>query len=199
MAAGARTDDPIERFSKLFERAQRDEPFDATAIALATSTASGQPSARVVLLKKVDERGFAFFTNYGSRKARELDANPRAAFVAYWPSAQQQARVEGRVERLSDEESDSYFATRPRGSQLAAWASRQSEPLESRRALMSRYLKLQWEHGEDEIPRPDFWGGYLLVPDRMEFWANRSYRLHDRVAYVRAADGSGWEKTRLYP
>lgn len=199
MPWGDRVRDPIERFSKLLERAQREEPFDATAVSLATATSSGQPSVRVVLLKKVDERGFSFFTNYGSRKARELDANPHAAFVSYWPTAQQQARVEGRVERLPTDESDAYFATRPRGSQLAAWASRQSEPLASRRALMSRYLQLQWRHGEDDIPRPDFWGGYLLIPDRIEFWSNRSNRLHDRVAYLRAAENDGWEEIRLYP
>ncbi len=111
----------------------------------------------------------------------------------------QQVRVEGPVEKLPEDESDAYFATRPRGSQLAAWASRQSEPLASRRTLMRRYLKLQWEHGEDNIPRPEFWGGYRLVPDRIEFWINRSYRLHDRIAYVRNAEGDGWDETRLYP
>ncbi len=199
MLGAGRTHDPIERFLELFERARRDEPFDATAAALATATPSGQPSVRVVLIKQIDERGFCFFTNYGSRKARELDSNPRAALASYWPSIHQQARVEGRVERLSAEESDAYFATRPRGSQLAAWASRQSEPLESRRTLMSRYLKLQWQHGQDDIPRPDFWGGYRLVPDRIEFWSNRTHRLHDRIAYVRTADGDGWERIRLYP
>lgn len=189
--------DPIARFAKLFERAKRDEPFDATAIALATATPSGQPSVRIVLLKKVDERGFSFFTNYGSRKARELEANPRAAFSCYWPASQLQTRVEGAVERLPPEESDAYFATRPRGSQLAALVSRQSEPLESHAALMKRYLKLQYQHGEDDIARPDFWGGYLLTPERIEFWSNRQYRLHDRLAYVR--DGDGWTEMRLYP
>ncbi len=189
--------DPIARFVELFERAKRDEPFDATSIALATSTSSGHPSVRIVLLKKIDERGFCFFTNYGSRKARELEANPRAAFTAYWPAAKQQARVEGEVERLSAEESDGYFATRPRGSQLAALASRQSEPLSSHAALMSRYLKLQLEHTGSEIERPDFWGGYLLRPERIEFWSDRKYRMHDRVAYVR--DENGWNETQLYP
>ncbi len=189
--------DPIARFVELFERAKSDEPFDATVIALATSTPSGQPSVRIVLLKRVDERGFAFFTNYGSRKARELDANPRAAFTCYWPASQRQTRVEGTVERLPADESDAYFASRPRGSQLAALASRQSEPLESQSALMSRYLKLQWQHGEDQIERPEFWGGFLLVPERIEFWRNGQYRLHKRVAYVR--DGDGWTETRLYP
>ncbi len=197
MAGSHRSDDPIALFAEQFERARREEPFDATAIALATATPTGQPSVRTVLLKNVDERGFSFYTNYGSRKARELDANPRAAFVSYWPSTGRQARVEGRVERLSAEESDAYFATRPRGSQLAAWASRQSEPLGSHRELMGRYLKLQWEHGEDEIPRPEFWGGYLLVPDRIEFWTNRAYRLHERVAYLRNDDA--WDKLLLYP
>lgn len=199
MAADDSSNDPIARFSKLFERAKRDEPFDATAVALATATPSGQPSVRMVLLKEADERGFSFYTNYGSRKARELDSNPRAALVAYWPSGQQQVRVEGRIEKLSAEESDAYFASRPRGSQLAAWASRQSEPLESRRELLSSYLKVQWKYGQDDVPRPDFWGGYRLVPDRIEFWSSRTYRLHDRIAYVRDADGEGWEKIRLYP
>ncbi len=197
MAGRDSSHDPIAEFVEQFERARRDEPFDATAAALATATPSGQPSVRMVLIKRVDQRGFAFYTNYGSRKARELDANPRAALVCYWPASERQARVEGRVERLPAEESDAYFASRPRGSQLAAWASRQSEPLESHRVLLSRYLKLQWQHGEDDIPRPEFWGGYLLVPDRIEFWTNRPHRLHDRVAYLR--QGDAWEKTRLYP
>ena len=197
MARGS--DDPIARFIEQFESAQRHEPFDATAVALATATGSGQPSVRMVLLKGVDERGFVFYTNYGSRKARELDSNPRASLVAFWPQAQNQVRVEGRVDRLSEEESDAYFASRPRGSQLAALASKQSEPLESRSALMSRYLKLQWQHGEDQIPRPAFWGGYRLVPERIEFWSNRTYRLHDRIAYERDAEGGAWRKTRLHP
>ena len=194
-----RSQDPIARFIEQFGSAQRHEPFDATAVALATATASGEPSVRMVLLKGVDERGFVFYTNYGSRKAHELDSNPRASLVAFWPQAQNQVRVEGRVERLPADESDAYFASRPRGSQLAAWASKQSEPLESRSALMSRYLKLQWQHGEDQIPRPEFWGGYRLIPDRIEFWSSRTYRLHDRIAYERDGEDGAWERMRLYP
>jgi pyridoxamine 5'-phosphate oxidase len=197
MSGGKDSSDPIARFVKLFEKARKNEPHDATAVALATADPSGRPSERMELLKTVDERGFVFFTNYGSRKARELTANPHAALCAFWPEAQQQARIEGPVERLPDDESDAYFQSRPRGSRLAALASRQSQPLESHTALMSRYLKLQLEYGTGPIPRPDFWGGFLLRPERIEFWSNRFHRLHDRALWTRGDDG--WVKTLLNP
>lgn len=197
MSGGGDAGSPIERFLELFEKAKKSEPHDATAVALATADPSGQPSVRMVLLKGVDDRGFVFYTNYGSRKARELTANPRGALCCYWPELKQQARIEGAVERLPDEESDAYFASRPRGSRLAALASRQSEPLESHTALMSRYLKLQLEYGTGPIPRPDYWGGFLLRPERIEFWSDRLYRLHDRVLWIRSEDG--WKKSLLNP
>jgi len=197
LAKGA-ADDPIAEFKKAFERAKPAEPREATAVTLATATPDGRPSARVVLLKHVDERGFVFFTNYGSRKARELEANPRAALSVYWESIERQVRVEGRVERVSDEESDAYFATRPRISQVGAWASRQSEPLDGRARLVGRVLKVEARYAGRKVPRPPFWGGYRIVPDRIEFWWNQLYRLHDRLVYRRGDDG-GWIKERLYP
>jgi len=191
-------DDPITEFKKAFERARPAEPREATAVTLATATPDGRPSARVVLLKHVDERGFVFYTNYGSRKARELEANPRAALCVYWESIEQQVRVEGRVERISDEESDAYFASRPRISQVGAWASRQSEALDGRARLIGRALKVEAKYAGRKVPRPPFWGGFRIVPDRIELWWNQLYRLHDRLVYLRDGDGP-WRKERLYP
>ena len=189
--------DPIARFLKTYEHAKKKDPGDYTRVALATAGEEGQPSVRIVLLRGVDERGFAFFTNYGSRKAVELEANPRAALCFYWECIKEQVRVEGAVERTSEEESDAYFASRQRGSQLGAWASKQSSPLESRTALVAGYLKLRARYAGRSIPRPEFWGGFRLRPDRMEFWSSKAHRMHDRVAYVRRGDG--WAVERLYP
>ncbi|MDH3746467.1 MAG: pyridoxamine 5'-phosphate oxidase [Acidobacteriota bacterium] len=189
--------DPIGEFKELLDRAKREETHDATAMTLATSDAAGRPSARMVLLKQVDERGFVFFTNYGSRKARELQANPRAALCIYWPNLAKQVRVEGLVERLPVSESDAYFASRSRHSRLGALASRQSEPLESRKVLLARYLELQTKYAVGAVPRPDFWGGYRLEPDRIEIWHNQLHRLHDRFLYERFEDR--WRRSRLYP
>lgn len=189
--------DPIERFVSTFDRARRREPHDATSVALATADGSAMPSVRMVLLKEVDERGFTFFTNYDSRKAKELVENPRAALCFYWPSLEEQIRVEGIVRRISEEQSDAYFATRQKGSQLGAWASRQSEPLESRRTLLSRYLRLKARYLGKPVPRPEFWGGYRLSPDRIEFWNHRRFRLHDRRLYIR--EGDTWRMERLNP
>jgi len=191
-------DDPIAEFKRAFERARPFEPREATAVTLATATPDGRPSARVVLLKHVDERGFVFYTNYGSRKAREIEANPYAALCVYWESIERQIRVEGRVERVSDEESDAYFASRPRISQVGAWASRQSEELDGRARLVGRVLKVQAKYAGRKVPRPPFWGGFRIVPERIEFWWNQIYRLHDRLVYRRSADGS-WIRERLYP
>jgi pyridoxamine 5'-phosphate oxidase len=188
--------DPIARFAKLFEKAQTVEPFDATAMALATADARGRPSVRMVLLKTADERGFVFFTNFGSRKAKELEANPFGALCINWPASKQQVRVEGRIERASDEEADAYFATRPRESQLGAWASAQSEVLASREELEERARALD-EKYPSAVPRPPFWGGYRLVPERIEFWFAGAARLHDRFLYERVGDG--WRQTRLNP
>jgi len=195
--AGPPAGGPIAEFEAAFARAAREAPFDPTAVALATADTDGRPSARMVLLKGVDGRGFAFYSNYESRKGRELDGNPNAALCFYWPWIDEQVRVEGRVERLPGEESDAYFATRPRGSQLGAWASHQSEPLPSRFALLRRVAALEAKHFGRAVPRPPFWGGYLLVPERVEFWKSRVSRLHDRWSWTRRE--AGWHRERLSP
>jgi len=188
--------DPIARFQALFEKAKGVEPHDATAMTLATADARGRPSARMVLLKGADARGFVFYTNRQSRKARDLEENPFAALCIHWPASRQQVRVEGRVERATDAESDAYFATRQRESQLGAWASEQSAPLASREALEARVRELDARF-PGAIPRPPHWGGYRLVPDRIELWFEGPARLHDRFVYER--DGAGWKMTRLNP
>jgi pyridoxamine 5'-phosphate oxidase len=193
----AQTADPIQEFLEIFERAKEREVADATRVALATVDSSAHPTVRVVLLKQVDDRGFVFYTNLESRKARHLDENPNAALCFYWPSIDEQIRVEGVVERVSDEEADAYFGSRDRGSKVGAWASRQSRPLDSRRTLIGRYLKYQAKFAARQVPRPDFWGGYRLRPERIEFWHNQAHRLHDRFLYVREDDR--WKVERLYP
>jgi pyridoxamine 5'-phosphate oxidase len=170
----------------------------AETMTLATAASDGRPSARAVLLRGLDARGFAFFTNYESRKGRELDANPWAALVFTWLPLQRQLRAAGRVVRLSEVESDTYFATRPRGSQLAAWASQQSRPLADRAALEARWQALDERYSGAAVPRPPHWGGYRVEPDEIEFWEGHPNRLHDRFAYTRAPDG-GWRRERLAP
>jgi pyridoxamine 5'-phosphate oxidase len=189
-------DDPIARFQELFERARPKEP-DATAMALATADATGAPSVRMVLLKSADASGFVFFTNYGSRKAGELAKNPRASLCFYWPSIGTQVRIEGAVERVSVEESDAYFATRPRESQIGAWASAQSTPLESPAALRASFDRVSKRFEGQVVKRPDHWGGYRVRPARIEFWTAGGFRLHDRVVYRR--QGESWTTDRLYP
>jgi pyridoxamine 5'-phosphate oxidase len=190
--------DPLALFGAWWADAERADVPQRDAMTLATATPDGRPSARVVLLKGFDARGFAFFTSYASRKARELDANPRAALVLLWPALERQVRVAGAVERLGAAESDAYFATRPRGSQLGAWASEQSRPLGDRAQLEERWAALEARHADGPVPRPPHWGGYRVVPDEVEFWRGRANRLHDRIAYTRAAAG-GWEHLRLQP
>lgn len=189
--------DPIRQFEIWLEEALLTERPEANAMTLATATPDGRPSARIVLLKSVDERGFTFFTNYGSRKARELDANPMAAAVFYWPGNERQVRVEGRVERLTPEESAAYFRTRPRGAQLAAWLSRQSSVIASRDVLERGLAELQ-ETYPDQVPVPDFWGGYRLAHEVVEFWQGGPNRLHDRLRYRHDGRG-GWTRERLAP
>lgn len=190
-------DDPIALFREWFDDARDAGFLLPESMAVATATPDGRPSVRMMLLKGVDEEGFLFYTNYGSRKAGELDENPRAALIFHWDVLERQVRVEGSVERLSKVTSAAYFRTRSRGSQLGAWASRQSEALESREALERRFRRCEEQFRGEEIPLPDFWGGYRLRPVRIEFWQGRANRLHDRLEY-RKSD-RGWSLTRLYP
>ena len=187
---------PITEFLNAVERAKSHQ-VDTAPVTLATADTNGQPSARMVLLRGVDERGFTFFTNYDSRKGRQLDANPKASLCIHWVALDEQIRIEGAVERVSDNESDAYFASRPRGSQLGAWASEQSQVLPSRETLEERYRDIERRFENRPVARPPFWGGYRVVPRRIEFWYGRPDRLHDRVLYVR--DGSSWRIERLYP
>jgi len=189
--------DPIEEFHAVLSRASDGAPYDPVAVTLATADAAGHPSARIVLLRRVDDRGFVFYTNYQSRKAAELEANPFAALCCYWPWLDEQVRVEGRVDRVTASESDEYFAGRPRGSQIGAWASDQSRVLADRATLEARYESLQMTFGDDPVPRPPHWGGYRITPDRIEFWKAGTYRLHQRHVYVR--DGAAWRVEVLYP
>ncbi|HZO48604.1 MAG TPA: pyridoxamine 5'-phosphate oxidase [Gaiellaceae bacterium] len=189
--------DPIAQVASWYREAQERGVAQPDAMTLATATPAGAPSARMVLLKGIDARGFAFFTNLESRKAAELAANPRAALVLYWQPLRRQVRAEGRVELLPEEESAAYFATRPRGSALAAWASPQSRPVGSREALERLYADVEERFAGAEVPLPSFWGGYLVVPDAVELWEGRDNRLHDRVRYERAA--ARWTLTRLAP
>lgn len=188
--------DPITEFQNAVERA-RAHQVDTAPVVLATTDAAGRPSARLVLLRGADARGFVFFTNYNSRKGRELAGNPHAALCFHWASLDEQIRIEGRVERVSDDESDAYFAGRPRGSQLGAWASDQSDVLPSRETLEEKYREIERRFEGQTVERPAFWGGFRLTPVRIEFWFGRPDRLHDRVVYVR--DGSAWRIERLYP
>jgi pyridoxamine 5'-phosphate oxidase len=188
--------DPITEFQNAIERAKAHQ-VDTAPVVLATSDAAGRPSARLVLLRGVDARGFVFFTNYNSRKGRELSGNPHAALCFYWASLDEQIRIEGRVERVTAEESDAYFAGRPRGSQLGAWASDQSNVLPSRESLEEKYREIERRFEGQTVERPSFWGGFRLTPVRIEFWYGRPDRLHDRVVYVR--DGPAWRIERLYP
>ncbi len=188
--------DPITEFLNAVERAQAHQ-VDTAPVVLATTDAQGQPSARLVLLRGIDQRGFVFFTNYDSRKGRDLDANPRAALCVHWPTLDEQIRIEGHVTRVSAEESEAYFAARPRGSQLGAWASDQSAVLPSRETLEERYRDIERRFEGRTVERPPFWGGYRIAPNRIEFWYGRPDRLHDRVLYVR--DGTAWRIERLYP
>jgi pyridoxamine 5'-phosphate oxidase len=188
--------DPIRQFSRWFEQVRDIEP-DPTAMALATATRDGRPSVRTVLLKAVDAKGFVFYTNFNSRKAREIGESGRASLLFYWTSVERQVRIDGSVEKVSGAEADAYFATRPLESRWSVYASRQSEPIESREALESRFDVARQVYGET-VPRPEWWGGYRVIPDEIEFWQGRTNRLHDRLQYKKRPDGA-WERQRLAP
>ena len=188
---------PVATYLEWLAEAERSVPSDATAAALATATPDGVPSVRMVLVRGCDERGFVFYTNLGSRKARELIANPRASLCFHWKSLTRQVRVEGTVETVTAEEADAYFASRPRESRLGAWASRQSEVMAGRFELEKRVAQVVLRHPAGPVPRPPFWSGFRLRHERVEFWQQKPFRLHERVVHVR--DGDGWRTELLYP
>jgi len=188
---------PMGQFAHWFEQVRHTEA-DPTAMALATASPDGRPSVRTVLLKGIDDRGYIFYTNYESRKAREMEATGRASLLFFWPSVERQVRIDGIVERISPVESDAYFETRPLDSRLSVYASKQSEAIESRDLLEEAFERVKRTYGDGPVPRPEWWGGYRIVPDEFEFWQGRTSRLHDRLRYVKQPDGS-WRRERLAP
>lgn len=189
--------EPFERFAEHFDEAESKGVKLANAMSVATVSKKGRPSSRQVLLKGFDQRGFIFYTNLESRKGRQIAANPEVALLFYWRELDVQIQIEGTAETVSEEEADAYFATRPRGSQLGAWASKQSRPLESRARLLADVAKLEVKFLGREVPRPPHWSGYRVVPHRFEFWRQGAFRLHHRRVYERSDDG--WRTYRLYP
>lgn len=196
-AIDPRLAEAIERFRELLEQAAATELREPTAMTLATADGAGRPSARTVLLKDCDARGFVFYTNRDSRKGRALRENPRAALLFFWQPLMRQVKIEGPVDGVDDAEADAYWATRPRESQLGAWASQQSAPLASRAEYEERLAQVSARHRDRDVPRPPYWTGFRVVPDRIEFWHEREFRQHDRECYWR--DGNGWQWTLLNP
>ncbi len=190
--------DPMRQFAAWFHEAQDAEILEPNAMTLCTCDTAGRPAGRIVLLKGFDAQGFVFFTNYTSHKAQQLEARPQAALVFYWDALERQVRITGTVEKVSREESEAYFRSRPRKSQLAAWISQQSRELESREALESRYAEIEAKYEGRDVPCPPFWGGYRVRPEELEFWQGRRSRLHDRIVYRRDGD-AGWRIARLSP
>ncbi len=195
----ASAENPFQLFSEWFEDARQSEPNDPNAMALATVDENGMPNARMVLLKGFDEAGFVFYTNFESAKGQEILSSMKAALCFHWKSLRRQVRVRGMVERVSDEEADEYYRSRPRGSRIGAWASKQSRSLESRFALEKEVAKYTAKFAIGEIPRPDHWSGLRIVPQSIEFWHDRPFRLHDRIVFSRQGPGEPWSKDRLYP
>jgi pyridoxamine 5'-phosphate oxidase len=189
----------MRKFEEWLVEAEASEPNDPTAMSLATSDAGGLPNVRMVLMRRFDERGIVFFTNFESRKGRELAGNPQAAACFHWKSLRRSVRFRGPVEQVSDAEADDYFHSRPRGSRIGAWASKQSRPLESRFALEKEVARYAARFGVGEIPRPDYWSGYRILPVSIEFWSDGQFRLHDREFYERDAPQGEWTVSRLYP
>jgi len=189
--------DPFTQFGKWFDEAHKLDLAYPNAMALATSTPDGKPSVRMVLMKEYDERGFTFFTNYDSRKGHELAANARASLLFYWEPVERQIRIEGRIEKVTEEESFAYFKTRPRGSRIGAWASAQSRSIANREELEATVKQYETKYPGEEIPLPPYWGGFRCVPDYIEFWQGRVNRLHDRLCYVRGE--KNWDIIRLAP
>jgi pyridoxamine 5'-phosphate oxidase len=192
-------EEPLLLFAEWFAEAKRAEPVNPDAMALATVDADGLPNARMVLLKGFDECGFVFYTNFDSVKGQELAAAPKAALAFYWKTLQRQIRLRGSVEPVSPAEADAYFSSRSRMAQIGAWASKQSEPLESRLAFEKAVARYAAKFGAGPVPRPPHWSGYRVVPQTIEFWQERPFRLHDRIAFSRSAPDAPWSKTRLYP
>jgi pyridoxamine 5'-phosphate oxidase len=190
--------DPIRQFQRWYDDAEARGVLAPDAMVVASATPDGRPSARVVLLRGLDERGFAFYTNFESRKGRELEANPSAAVLFHWPEVHRQVRATGRVERVAHAESVAYWNNRPRASRISAWASAQSEPIGSRAELEARAAAAEQRFGDGDVPLPPFWGGYRLAPDELELWEHRDDRLHDRLRY-RRTDGGAWVLERLQP
>lgn len=193
------TDDPFEQFRRWFADAEASEPNDPNAMTLATADADGRPSARIVLLKDVDSRGFAFYTNTESQKGRQLEMNPFAALCFHWKSLRRQVRVEGPVTGVGEAEADAYFQSRARGSRIGAWASQQSRPLADRPTLLAAVARFEAEYQGRDVPRPPYWSGYRLTPLRIEFWQDGEFRLHDRFVFARSSDGAPWTIQRLNP